>query len=297
MASFPHLPLFTDAYLTDTMGLTSSEHGVYLVMLMLAWRRPDCRLPSDRGELKRMLSCVCSDMHGNRFNRAVPGLLERFFTRTEDGDFEQKRLRKERDFVTKRSRSASENAKKRRPQSNKVNELAPADTVHARVPIPIPIPSKQERISDPSGSSPPWPAVQEGSLSPTKLWPPVTKLPKDGRGFRYPEEFERFWGAYPRARLDSKSKAYSAWRSAILVDQQRPDDLLQAAERYEIELSRPSSPPPKHVQTWINARGWECEYQGRANGPRDDRNCDLATKLAREISLENGFDPDLNAAS
>ena len=55
MAEFPHLPLFTDAYLADTRHLTTEEHGAYLLLMMEAWRRPECSLPDD----DRLLARLC----------------------------------------------------------------------------------------------------------------------------------------------------------------------------------------------------------------------------------------------
>jgi hypothetical protein len=42
MAEFPALPLWTDAYLGDTRHLSQSEHGAYLLLLITAWRTPNC---------------------------------------------------------------------------------------------------------------------------------------------------------------------------------------------------------------------------------------------------------------
>lgn len=53
MAEFPALQLWTDAYLGDTTHLTTIEHGAYLLLLMAAWRSPDCRLPDDDKMLAR----------------------------------------------------------------------------------------------------------------------------------------------------------------------------------------------------------------------------------------------------
>ena len=53
MAQFPVLPLWTDAYLGDTTHLTTIEHGAYMLLLMVSWRSPDCRLPDDDAMLAR----------------------------------------------------------------------------------------------------------------------------------------------------------------------------------------------------------------------------------------------------
>ena len=44
MASFPSLPLWTDAYLAATGHLSFEEHGVYMMLLMTIWRAPNCRV-------------------------------------------------------------------------------------------------------------------------------------------------------------------------------------------------------------------------------------------------------------
>ncbi len=57
MAAYPALPLFTDAFLGDTMHLSAAELGSYLLLLMTAWRRPNCDLPDDDGFLARIARC------------------------------------------------------------------------------------------------------------------------------------------------------------------------------------------------------------------------------------------------
>ncbi|UEM08088.1 DUF1376 domain-containing protein (plasmid) [Skermanella rosea] len=54
MAEFSALPLFTDAYLADTRHLTTLQHGAYLLMIMTAWRSPDCALPDNDAFLARI---------------------------------------------------------------------------------------------------------------------------------------------------------------------------------------------------------------------------------------------------
>lgn len=90
MAEFPALPLWTDAYLADTRHLTTHEHGAYLLLLMEAWRHPDCSLPDNDRVLAR-LTC----MNPGRWARCKDTVLA-FFELGDDGRWRQKRLTKER---------------------------------------------------------------------------------------------------------------------------------------------------------------------------------------------------------
>ncbi len=113
MAEFPALPLFTDAYLADTLDLPLAEHGAYLILLMLAWRRPDCAIPDDMKWLKASMGAACGgNLHGHTFNATVPKLLRRFFT-LEGGKWTQKRLTKERDYLRKQTEQQRQNIGKR----------------------------------------------------------------------------------------------------------------------------------------------------------------------------------------
>jgi uncharacterized protein YdaU (DUF1376 family) len=124
----PWMPLYPADYMVDTLDLTTEQHGVYLVLLMLAWRRPDCALPDDLSLIRRMLCGCISDMHGNRFNKLVPPILERFFTRTKEGYF-QKRQRKEREKSEKISEKAQESSNKRWARAKENNALADAKAI------------------------------------------------------------------------------------------------------------------------------------------------------------------------
>lgn len=118
MADFPALPLWTDAYLADTLDLDMADHGIYLLMLMLAWRRPDCALPDDMAWLKRSLAACGGGLHGHTFNARVPRLLDRFWTLHSDGTWHQKRLDKERVRVAGQSDQKRQSALKRWSKSS-----------------------------------------------------------------------------------------------------------------------------------------------------------------------------------
>jgi len=100
MAQFPALPLWTDAYLADTTDLSAEEHGVYLLLLMAAWRAPDCTLPDDDQRLARMARV------GSKKWLKIRPVMERFFTVGVNG-WTQKRLLSERSRVeTSRSQAS-----------------------------------------------------------------------------------------------------------------------------------------------------------------------------------------------
>ena len=55
MAEFPSLPLFTDAYMRDCWHLSDAEHGRYLLLMILIWQSPQCRIPNDPDWIARRL--------------------------------------------------------------------------------------------------------------------------------------------------------------------------------------------------------------------------------------------------
>ena len=127
MAKFPHLPLWVDAYLADTLHLTHEEHGLYLMLLMTIWRSPDCKIPNDLEWVKRRLRAT-----DNQMENLVKNLLDEFFTTT-GNHITQKRLKEEYEYVKKKAKKNSASAKSRWQKEKVVCER--------NAPTPIPIPS------------------------------------------------------------------------------------------------------------------------------------------------------------
>ncbi len=111
------MPLYVADYLLDTRDLTAEQHGIYLLLLITAWCRPDCRLPNDPKWIRANLPA----MHGHAYNRLVQPLLDRFFKADEDGFLINKRLTKERQKVEEFSAKQKQNADKRWSGHNKIN--------------------------------------------------------------------------------------------------------------------------------------------------------------------------------
>lgn len=146
MADFPALPLFTDAYLSDTRHLSTEEHGAYLLLLMEAWRRPDCSLPDDDRLLARLAGLPI-----DRWEQVKLVILE-FWKR--DGrrkTWTQKRLLKERAFVAKNSKSQSDKAAKRWNKTKKNDAAALPEPCRDDAPTPTPTPSSSLRSEEEGG--------------------------------------------------------------------------------------------------------------------------------------------------
>lgn len=138
MAEFPALPLFTDAYIADTAHLTNEEHGVYLRLLMFAWRTKTCSLPDDDARLALMVGVT-----KGKWAKIKPQIMS-FWDMSDDG-WKQKKLSSQRDFVEKNREqkriAGKASARAKSLQSLDVSATAEptAEPTARQQPIPIPI--------------------------------------------------------------------------------------------------------------------------------------------------------------
>lgn len=105
MAEFPALPLFTDAFIADTTHLNAQQTGAYLMLLMCAWRLPDCRLPNDDKFLAR-----AARMDGRAWSANKSSILA-FWKQDEQQKWYQRRLLDERKYVEDMKRKNSDAGK------------------------------------------------------------------------------------------------------------------------------------------------------------------------------------------
>jgi uncharacterized protein YdaU (DUF1376 family) len=133
MAEFPALPLFTDAYLGDTIHLTTIEHGAYLLLLICMWRSGG-KLPNNDKLLARFTGLSPAQW------RRIKPILWPFFDATET-HIMQGRLTDELTFVKQHSKKQSDNAKARwlKIKENN-NATAYAKTEIGNTPHPHPTP-------------------------------------------------------------------------------------------------------------------------------------------------------------
>jgi uncharacterized protein YdaU (DUF1376 family) len=218
MSQFPSLPLFTDAFIADTGHLSAQETGAYLLLLMMAWRLPDCRIPDDDARLARW-----ARVDARTWRHIKPQVME--FWTFSDGFWTQKRLTKEREFASKRANTARVNgARGGRPKLLNFKEAEnptgfPAAT-NGEAPNPNPNPS-----SNSSEASPLRDAREN-------VWPP---------GYR-----EQFWSAYPnkigkQATFEAIDRVHKRGGIAFEV-------IMDGLARYVRD-----KPPDRH---WCNPANW-----------------------------------------
>jgi len=106
VAEFPALPLFTDAYMADTRHLTTTQHGAYLLLLMTAWRMPDCKLPDDDALLARW-----AGLDYRNWRKMRPLIIDQFWKKDVDGKLQQNRLLDERSYADSVRRKNAEAGK------------------------------------------------------------------------------------------------------------------------------------------------------------------------------------------
>jgi uncharacterized protein YdaU (DUF1376 family) len=254
--SLSYLQFFPDDYLADTPDLSVDQHGVYLLLLMLAWKRGG-DIPDDMPWLKRALGAYAVDLHGNRFNRLVPPVLARFFARGPDGRFRQNRLEKELEKVRKRSGNGREMVGKRWSQVKENKDLAASHVIQTK--------TKTKTISESSNDD-------SGLIE---------------------ESFAEFWKAFPR-RLGTNSRAVALTKFLTAVRSGCDPEVIQAGvRRYREYCDQEQKTGTEFVQmaaTWLDQKGWENEYDRRsANGANGfhgaDRGNSLKEKIGRAAKL------------
>lgn len=106
MAELPSMSYYGDAYMADTRHLTLAEHGAYHLLLLIAWRSPNCALPDDDKRIAQMLGVGVP-----KWLRIKPAVMD--FWQLGPHGWQQKRQLKEfKNAQEKRAKcSASANAR------------------------------------------------------------------------------------------------------------------------------------------------------------------------------------------
>lgn len=238
------MPLATDAYLADTHHLTTLQHGIYLKLLITAWRtRGTPRLPNDDKLLARYAGL---DPRSWRANRAT---IMAFWTLGEDGFWTQRKQLKTREIVSKKSSDAKEKAARRWGDKSLENK----DQTDAAA---MPEPCRDDAIQNQTLLR----EIEEpkGSLSETSSDEPLRK--KSSRK-SYPADFEAAWRAYPRTPNMSKAEALPAWRKLSVEDHAA---VLRSIPGYVAYLKTTPDLQTIHFVRYLSKRRFEGFAEGGA---------------------------------
>lgn len=144
MAEFPALPLFTDAFIADTIHLNAQQTGAYLMLLMAAWRSPDCKLPDDDKFLAR-----AARMSGQAWAKNKDMIMS-FWSKDETQKWYQRRLTDERSYAdtVKHKNSIAGKASALKNKERHSTSVQPKPNVN---PTPTPTPTIEiERETPPT---------------------------------------------------------------------------------------------------------------------------------------------------
>lgn len=270
MSEFPSLPLFTDAYLADTRHLSAQEHGAYLLLLMMAWRLPDCRLPDDDATLAKWAS-----LDARTWKRIRPKVMA--FWTLADGYWTQSRLRRERDFVSKRAEVARQNgARGGRPKelnsNGSDNPAGSARVTQQKAPSPKPTviepiaqqtmprdASVLERLFEAAGMAGFREERHPGLL---KIHPVVALIEK---GYSLEADI------LPVIRDKARNKTFSTWGyfTGAIIEAAAAKSAIPARQQ-------PTEPWPERIEAWaVDPSSWI-----HAWGPKpDERGCRAPAEL------------------
>lgn len=214
MAEFAALPLFTDAWIADTGHLTRLERGIYMDLLILMWRSPECRVPNDLRWIARRLRVEESEM------QTLCDCIEEFCT--SDGNWiTQKRLTKEWRYTQLKRRkniaSAKSRWKKEKEASERINDAVQAQS-EGNAPSPSPSPTLEKKEPKGSFQKKATRLAQDWSLpDPWRDWATDAGLTAT-QVREQAERFRDYWAAKPgkdAAKLDWQATWRNWCRKAI----------------------------------------------------------------------------------
>lgn len=274
----PFMPLYPADYFEATYTLEPEEHGVYCVLIFTAWQR-DGILPGNINDLRLLIGTKMPKLHGNRFNKLVLPILERFFFTDSEGNHRHKRVEKELETAEKLSRKQKENVEKRYAVSNENNNidskvvevlvLPRAPVLHSQSQSHIELEANDESIPHPA--SPTAVDDQRPSAEPGLFGEDQPPAPAKPKTIKIKDAFEQFYAAYPLKK--ERVAAFKAFEKAMKSGQVTFSKLLAGVEDYK-RLNAPDT-RWKYPATWLNKGCWADEYEAQRPTPvlafRNDR--------------------------
>ena len=259
MAEFPALPLFTDAYMADTRHLSAAQHGAYILLLMTAWRMPDCTLPDDDIFLSR---CASMDLRTWKKNKTA---VMAFWKKDEAQRYYQPRLLDERKYVAHKRSKNSKAAKTRwlkNKETGKANAMPNECQNDAPTPTPTPTVISDSNKLESSCSEP----AQKPKKQSCKY---ATYTTKDGRFFSWQNIVDYLWDSYPRVGRAIRGKAKFDEELAKLINREGKNEqewqiiitnlATKITEyRHYCEATGEKQPDPER---WLRHKRYEDTYE------------------------------------
>ena len=282
MAKIPYMRFYPGDWLSDpkVRRLTWEQKGIYIDMLSLMWKNGEnASLPDDPDAIASMLG-----IQKRKFLKIFRVFFEKnfeIFFRA-DGRIFQKRVLSEWEAANEKSQKATESAKRRwesgdgcERNANAMRTQCERNASHSSYSYSYKdkdikdLKHMSETLEKPSRTSDD--SVAELTLSAGKTCepPPKQKTP-ERKLFTYPEEFQRFWDAYPNFSRNKKG-AYHAWLAALNGGEARTrvasiDELQQSAVNYAKAMRGKEKGFVLHAATFLGPTERWSEYLGEMNG-------------------------------
>lgn len=273
MAEFAALPLFTDALLSDTLHLSDAEMGLYMRLLVLLWRSPECRIPNDKAWIAKRLG-----RSPLQYDSDIAPIIAEFCVTSGNYIF-QKRLLKEFEY-TREKKAKSKNAAQAR-WGNQNAEKRGETPKNADVPS---VPDKPLEYNDLQ-------LCLDDAPTPTPT--PSFKKEREretGSAVTITDDFEKwfqekFWDPYPKARAGDKEAAKRAMKKALTKT--KKEEIEDGVTRYAAssEVARGFA---KGAAAWLNDSRWTSEYVPAprgSGGKRPNQKASGMDKILRTAEL------------
>ena len=231
MAKLPFMTIAVDEFVAGTRHLTTEEVGANILLMMAAWRLPECKLPDDDRLLARW-----ANMTPARWRRAKSAVLS--IWHAEDGFWRNLDVTQQRKFVEERAEVSRQNGR-----------LGGRPKVLGSNTVP-----------NPAGN----PELTRRQSTYTHKQTDTYEIPAPDSLVAARETFSELWEIFPRNPTSSEDQARAAYVGLIREDRDR---VLEAAKAFRVwfiadcesrkrslEQSRRYAP---HLWRWISSGDWK----------------------------------------
>jgi len=228
MSKAPAMPMYWDAYISDTTHLSTEEHGAYLLMLGAMWRRNGF-IPDDDADNARITGL--SKAKWKRFKCRISDMID-----IANGEISQQKLIKTWKITQEKIQKNRENGSKGgRPKLKEIKDLEKANGFVSLNP--------NESIPEPE----PEPLLEIGK--------PISCIKAK------PKRFQEFWNNYPHRGGAKKGRAKSELKySRHIAAGISEAEIINGAMKYCSDRSVIDG-YAKNPETWLNNQCWNDEIE------------------------------------